>query len=181
MGKHAAELPDAAEPLKQMNAIRDNRRLLAANDPATPVRAALATLLRKAIQESQATHESAFKAGMKSLAENATWPKVAEKDCKRILGEVGLVAPAKTDTSNDEAMLSALDSRSLAARQAEADAVTGRVQRALQLAARLLEPKVQIVTVEHATLRTERDAHEWAERQEKKIVEALKQGPVLVN
>jgi hypothetical protein len=181
MGKHAAELPDAAEPLKQMNAIRDNRMLLAANDPATPVRAALATLLRKAIQESQATHESAFKAGMKSLAENATWPKVAEKDCKRILGEVGLVAPAKTDTSNDEAMLSALDSRSLAARQAEADAVTGRVQRALQLAARLLEPKVQIVTVEHATLRTERDAHEWAERQEKKIVEALKQGPVLVN
>jgi hypothetical protein len=59
--------------------------------------------------------------------------------------------------------------------------VTGRVQRALELAAKLLEPKVQLVTVERATLRTENDAHEWAERQEKKIVEALKQGPVLVN
>jgi hypothetical protein len=107
--------------------------------------------------------------------------KVAEKDRNRILGEVGLTPPTRTDTSSDEAILSALDRRPLGARQAEADAVSGRVQKALQLAAKLLEPKVQIVTLEHATLRTEGDVREWVDRQEKKILEALKQGPVLVN
>jgi hypothetical protein len=181
MAKHATELPGAAEPVKQMNAIRDNRMLLAPNDPATPVRAALAAILRKAIQEAQAAHESAFNAGMKSLTENATWLKATEKDRTRILGEVSLMPPTKIDTSSDEGMQSALDGRPLSARRTEADAVPGRVQKALHLAAKLLEPKVQMVTVERVTLRTEGEVHEWADRQKKKILEALKQGPVMVN
>jgi hypothetical protein len=93
---------------------------------------------------------------------------------------VGLVAPAKPDLSTDAALVVALDARNLAARRADADAVAGRVGTALKQAAQLLEPKVQFVALEKATLHTEAEVRQWASRQEAALLAALKSGPVQV-
>jgi hypothetical protein len=81
---------------------------------------------------------------------------------------------------SEEKLLMELDNRSLAARRAEADAVSGRVANALKRAAQLLEPKVQFVAVDKATLRKEADIIQWLEVQEKKLSAALKNGPVQI-
>jgi hypothetical protein len=44
----------------------------------------------------------------------------------------------------------------------------------------LLEPKVQFVALEKATLRTEAEVSQWAARQEAALLAALKGGPVQV-
>jgi hypothetical protein len=89
--------------------------------------------------------------------------------------------PTVADVSSDVSLLAALDARSLSARQTEADAVTGRVQHALEQAARLLEPKVRPISIERATLTTEEDVQCWIDRQQTTLLAAIKDGPVLVN
>jgi hypothetical protein len=181
MARHAAGIAAAAEPIAQIDAVRRERMLLAPVDPVSPIRAALADLLRKAINEAQAEHETAYKSAMEALAKNSTWQQVPANKQNEIMADAGLVPPKKSDISSDELLLASLDNRSLAARQAEALAVTGRVQRALEVAAKFLEPKVRVIDIERATLRSKDDVEKWLERTGKTLSDAVKRGPVLVN
>ncbi len=184
MANHAQGLKDsvpvAADALTQVEAIRNNRLLVDASDPVSPARATLAGTLRQALNDAQQAHESAYNGGIATLDGNDTWQRLEGADRTRILNEVGLGAPSKANVSSDQALLAALDARTLAARRAEVDAVAGRVSNALKLAAQLLEPKVQFVTVEKVTLRTEDEIRQWAERQQQSLLDALKKGPVQV-
>ena len=85
------------------------------------------------------------------------------------------------DVGNDEKLLAALDRENLSARVSDADAVSGRVQTALEMAARLLEPKVRTVKLERATLRSEAEVRAWLDRHEKLLLAEVRQGPILVN
>jgi hypothetical protein len=83
--------------------------------------------------------------------------------------------------SSDEALGRHLDGRPLKVALAERDAIPGRVQQAIERAAKLLEPKVQTVSLERSTLRSELEVDAWLGRQKSRLLEGLKQGPVLVN
>lgn len=181
MARHAQGLAEAADSLAQVEAIRSGRLLLDPSDPATPQRARLAELLRQGLNTAQQNHEAAFADGMSDLAASESWKKIAESQQSAILDQVGLAAPAKPDLSSDEALLTALDFRNLAARKAEKDAVAGRISDALRLAAQLLEPKVQFVAIEKITLHSPGEVRQWAERQEKTLLAALANGPVQVS
>jgi hypothetical protein len=133
------------------------------------------------VNEGQAAHEKAYNSGMQTLTTNETWSRIPQAERTKILAEVSLVVPSKPDVSTDEALVSSLDSRPLGARGAETDAVPGRVQRALEQAAKYLEPKVRRVSVERATLRNEEEVRGWLKRQEKTLTDAVKQGPIFVD
>jgi len=180
LAKHAAVLSEAAPHLAQVDAIRQQRLLLQTTDPVAPVRAALSGTLRKAVQEAHDAHLAAHQAGMASLKANQTWGKLQANQQTEILASVGLAEPQPPDLATDETILAGLDALPLPARRTEADAVTGRVMKAIERAAKLLEPKVQMVAVERATLRTPDDVHTWLARQEQTLLEAVKIGPVLI-
>jgi hypothetical protein len=181
MSRHAAAIPAAVEPVRQVEAVRNERMLLAKVDPVPPLKAALAKLLRDEVNNAHVEHEAAYGVAMATLAANETWGKVPKEDRQRILAEVQLTPPVKPDTSTDERLLAALDSHSLSARRADADAVPGRRQRALEIAARLLEPKVRRVPLERVTVRTEEEVGQWLGRQQKVLIAAIKEGPVLID
>ena len=180
LAAHAGAVTEAQPWIEQRDAILSNRRLLAEPDPVAPVLKALADLLRQAVNAAHSAHESAYRKAMETLAADPVWRKIAAADQDRILKEVGLEAPSKPDLSSDESLLTALDAKNLAARRAEAEAVPVRVERAQQRAAQLLEPKVQFVTVDCALLKTEAEVDVWLAGLRKKLVEALKNGPVQV-
>jgi len=54
------------------------------------------------------------------------------------------------------------------------------VQQAIERAAKLLEPKVRSVAIERATLHNEEDVNQWLTRQKTALLQALKDGPVLI-
>ena len=58
--------------------------------------------------------------------------------------------------------------------------IPGRVQQAIERAAKLLEPKVRSVAIERATLRNEEDVNQRLTRQKTALLQALKEGPVLI-
>jgi len=150
-------------------------------DPASAIRVALAGLLRDAVQKGRTDYETAFGAAMASLASNSVWMKVLPADQDTIKAAVGLNAPSKPDIASDDALVGHLDQKPLSNIQAEIDAIAGRVALAIERAARLLEPKVQTVTLERSTLRDAAEVEAWVKRQTATLIEAVRHGPVLVN
>lgn len=181
LAKHAQSIAAASEALKQVEAVRTQRLLLEATDPVSPLRSTLADALRKAVLDAHAALEAAYAKGIASLESSSLWPRLTDADRSSILASVDLLPVAPLELSTDAALLSALDARSISARNAETDAVPGRVQKALEKAARLLEPKVRSISIERSTLATAADVDAWVERQKKTLVEAIKDGPVLVS
>ncbi len=181
LARHAQGVTAAGDVLAQVEAIRDGRMLLDPSDSATSVRSELVGMLRKALNEAQADRQRAYSVGTATLAASSAWQRVPETERSRILSEVGLAAPQKLDVSTDESLIAALDRESIAARQAEAAAVGGRVQQALELAAKFLEPKVRRISIESATLRNDQDVRDWIARQENILIDAVKDGPVFVS
>ncbi|MGC8795109.1 MAG: BREX system P-loop protein BrxC, partial [Bryobacteraceae bacterium] len=133
-----------------------------------------------ALNAAHNAHDTAFQDAMAKLAADGVWNKITPADQARILREVGLEAPVKPDLGSDAALVAALDSKGLAARRTEAEAIPARVDKALQQAAQILEPKVQFVAVDRALLKSEADVDSWLAGQRRKLVAALQNGPVQV-
>ena len=181
LAKHAAEIPEAKPQLDQIDAIRSQRLLLEAADPANTVRQTLAALLRDAVQKGHAAHDAAFTAANATLATNGIWAKLKPSDQDSIKSAVGITAPPRPDVATDEALGNTLDRKPLTGIQAEVDAFAGRINQAIERAARLLEPKVQTVTLERSTLRDPAEVEAWIDRQKTMLLSKVANGPVLVN
>jgi hypothetical protein len=181
LARHGRDVPEAAALVAQVDAVRDNRMLLASTDPVAALRAGLNDLLRQRLTESACQVQRAHDGALSSLSANPTWLALDAARQAAILKQASLLPPGRPDVSNEEAILSALDTRPLTARAAEADAVTARAQRALELAAKTLEPTVRAVSLERATLRSNEDVRDWLGRQERRLLTEIENGPILVN
>lgn len=180
MAAHASELPSAADPVAQLESVRAGRLLLEATDPVSPLRVALATVLRAALNEAHERHQSVHATGMDELRAHEAWSRLSSGQQSEILTAVGLAWPPALDVSSDEALLAALDRSRLSARLAEADAVAGRVERAIETAAKLVDPQSTVISLERATLRTEADVEAWLGRQRRTLLEGIQRGPVII-
>ena len=80
----------------------------------------------------------------------------------------------------DAELLAELDRESLAARAAATAAVPERVGRAMAEAARKKEPEAVRVSLRTATLRSEAEVKAWLAEQEKRLLQAVARGPVIV-
>ncbi len=181
LSNHAQGIAGAEPHLEQINAIRDQRLLLSASDSVAPIRIAIAGLLREAVNTNTTLYAAALEDGLSSLNGNNLWQQLTASGQQTIKDAVGLVPIAKPDIATDESLATYLKGKSFNAARTEIDAIPGRVQRAIERAAKILEPKVQAVMVERATLRNENDIDSWLERQKVRLMEALKQGPILIN
>ncbi len=114
------------------------------------------------------------------LAGNDAWTRTGKADQDDILAGVGLAPPAKPDVSTDHALATHLDTKPLSSFQAEIDAIAGRVARAIERAAKLLEPKIQPIHLERTTLRSAEDVEAWLTRARAALTAAVADGPVLV-
>lgn len=167
--------------LEQLDAIREHRLLLEKTDPVSPVLKTLADLLRQAVNTLHKQHTESHAQALNRLKQNDSWCQLKESDQQSILAEVGLRAPQSPNVSTDDALAKHLDTHPLEAIHAEIDAISGRVSQAIQRAAKLLEPKVQTVHLERATLRNPEDVELWLEKQKEKLLKALANGPVLID
>lgn len=181
LARHASGLQEADDARAHLEAIRLNRLLLATVDPVAPVRSVLTALLRQRVTTADATIHTAFDAAIKAVEGSSPWQRLEASVQSQILNETRLLVPRPTDVSNDEALIRELDVSSLSARATEAEAMPSRAQRAIELAAKALEPTVRAFPVERATLRSPEDVSTWLERTEARLREAIQSGPILIN
>ena len=181
LARHASGLAEANDSRAQLEAIRVNRLLLDDVDPVTPLRAMLTSLLRRMVTSSDATIRAAFDVAMVAVESSPPWQLLEASARTRILTDTRLLPPHSTDVSNDDALIRELDASSLSARATEAEAMPARAQRAIELAAKALEPTVRAFPVERSTLRSTEDVQKWVARTEAALLDAIKSGPVLIN
>ena len=181
MARSANNMPEAQPLLTQFHAIKQNRLLLDGSDPVPPIRVPLAALLRDACNRMHDRFSQEYQSAIKTLEENELWRKLNDEDRSSIVRAVGLAALSKPDLATDDSLNLHLENHPLISQQTEIDAFPGRIQSALERAAKLLEPQAQMFRPERATLRTDADVEAWVGRQRSALSEAIKRGPVVIN
>lgn len=176
---HMHGQPEAEALRAERDAIHDGRLLLDDPDKAAPLVHRAADALRAALNKNFAAYRSEYDQCMKEIESAQEWAKLAPDDRAFILRETQLSAPESPP------MLGTLHEllESLAAcapqRWAEKrDALQGQKGRALAMAAKKLEPKVQPVAMPHRILRTEADLDDWIAEVRKAVLAKLNEGPV---
>ena len=167
----------------QLDAVKEQRALLADTDHVSPCLAKLAGALRGELADRHKQLEQAVAGAIDALAGDATWSKLDGAVQFAILGRMGLERPAPLAVETNDSLKRMLDARSLAAWRSEIDAVPERIARALEEAVRRLEeegPPVTYVAVRRGTLTNAQDVRNWVAEHERKLVEAVQKGPVIV-
>ena len=135
----AAGLPAAAAAAPEIDAIVQQRTLLAVTDHVGPLVVTLGAALREALAARHAEFAGAIGAACETLAGDATWSKLDETARQQILGRVGLLPPPLLSVATDDDLLRTLDARPLAAWRSESDTVDARTRLALQATAKLID------------------------------------------
>ena len=196
--RHADGLAVVAGAGADLDAIGTQRSLLADTDQIRPLVAALAAALREALVEQHGDLTKEIETACVTLESDVTWSRLDAPDQNEIRQRLGLDAPPPLWVATDEDLLRTLDVRSLAAWRSEIDAVEARAGRALREAAKLVDAKISgggeqptdgtspdlsrttTVHVRRGTLPDETAVREWLREQETKLVEAVRNGPVIV-
>ena len=182
--RHAeGELEIAEEVDKQLDAVKQQRTLLADTNHVSPVLAKLVGALRGELADLHRELEAAIAGATGALACDATWSKLDGAVQGAILGRVGLKRPARLSVETNETLKGTLDARRLAAWRSEIDAVPERVGRALQEAASRSEekgPPAATVKIRPVTLSDEAAVQQWVAEHERKLIKAVRKGPVIV-
>ena len=183
--RHAeGELGIAAEAGAQLDAVKEQRALLAETDHVSPGLTKLAGALRGELADRHRELERAVAGAIDALADDATWGQLDGAVQVAILGRMGLERPAPLSVETNDVLKRTLDGRSLAAWRSEIDAVPERVARALEEALKRLEkeegPPVTVVKIQPVTLSDDAAVQRWVTEHERKLTEAVRKGPVIV-
>jgi hypothetical protein len=177
---HAKDLPEVADSVAQLAAIESNRSLLADPDPVAPIGKQIAAALRARLQSAHEAHDREVNAAREALGAEASWARLSEEQQGQILATHRLAPPAKPAVGSDEELVAALDAASLEARGNLATVAKAAVTKALGDAVKLLAPKARALPIKPATLTTDVEVEAWIAARRTELLEAIKQGPVIL-
>jgi len=180
MAEYAQSLPVHREIAPEIEAIRSQRALLAPEDPTIPLLARLASALRAAVTDQAQRLAARQEEGLSLLGGDDSWKKLNPAEQEEILGRLGLKKTPAPPLRTDEDLLQALSLCPLSAWANAVTAVPEKVRSALEEAARKLKPKARRVSLSTATLETEEQVRNWLAAQEKALLAAIQEGPVIV-
>ena len=178
---HARSLPCAAELLRQVRAIEEQRLLLDEPDPLASLKAALTQALRSELNTLKDSYEARYREGLAELKEDANWQKLTPEQRNELLSEQNLDGKSQPDIAlqSTEDILATLERTSCTALKDRTDALPARFVKVAQEAAKLLEPETQYVYIPRRTLRNDEDMDAWLGEVEEKLRKALANGPVV--
>jgi len=177
---HAKALPESSDAVAQLDAVESNRALLADPDPVAPIGKQIAAVLRARLQEVHESHDREVATALTALAAEPAWSRLSADQQAQILAAHHLATPAKPSVGSDDELVAALDAVSLQARGHLATVAKASVAKALGEAVKLLAPKARALPIKPATLATEAEVEAWIAARRGELIEAIKQGPVIL-
>lgn len=180
LAEHARTLPVAAEIAPQIEAVRINRALLNDPDPVPLLVSRLTQALREALQQLREAYTELYRTELERLEAMEAWRRLTPGQEADILRRQGIAGIPEVRVGTDEELLASLEEISLEDWVTRRDALPERFAKALEEAAKLLEPKAKRVNLPSATIRTEEELRAWLKQVEMKVREHLSKGPVIV-
>jgi hypothetical protein len=178
--RHAEGLPVAAQLAPEVEAICQQRSLLADADPLSQLLSKVVAALRAAVTDQHKAYQVAHAEGQAVLASDASWGKLPAPDRAALQQQHGLVVPVAPAFKSEADLLAELDRQSLAGRASAVAAVPERVRQVMAEAARKLAPKAKRLSLRTATLVTTEQVQAWIAEHQKLLLDAVQQGPVIV-
>jgi hypothetical protein len=176
----ARALPVGAELAPQIEAVRVNRALLNEPDPVAPLISRITQALREALQETRETYATLHQREKARLESSEIWKRLTPEQQAEILNQQGIAGVPEIRVGTEQELLTSLAEISLEAWATRRDALPQRFTRALEEAAKLLEPKAVRVSLPSATIRNEEQLRTWLDQVEARLREQLGKGPVIV-
>ena len=161
-------------------AIISNRSLLDDPDPVAVQVSSITDKLRQAISKHIERYQQVYKEQKELLKANANWQKLESNIQDELLTKHSLSEPKFNTVNTVEEVIESLESCSVDQWNDRTQALSSKFDYTRLEAAKLLEPKVQEVSLPHRTLKTEDDIREWLEEVEKQMLEDVKNGPLVV-
>jgi len=177
---HAQGLQEIDELESQANAVLSERRLLEVSNPLPQIQRAVASTLRAAIAAARSEYEQTYQEHMDSLIASDNFKQLTPDQQRQILTIEGIHEMPCVSVDSEGDLLRLLEETPLPVWRSKIDALPQQFSRAATASARQIEPQVQTLRVDRATLRTEADANAWWEGTRKAILEKLEKGPVVL-
>ncbi|MDN5940853.1 MAG: BREX system P-loop protein BrxC [Nitrospira sp.] len=176
----AAGIPDSKSWAESIEAITKNRSLLSEPDPVPQLIHKVTQVLREAVTKLQSDVTAAFELGEGRLTQSDVWKRLNAEQRNDLTARFQPTPPATMPIGTEQEVLIALRSCSLSERRNLLDAIPQRFTRALEEAARLLEPKAVRVTLPSGTIKNEAELDTWLDDVREQVSEKLKDGPVIL-
>ena len=180
---HANGLEAAGVLGAQVTQIEQQRQLLDEPDPVTPLLASFTQLLREELNRLNAEYQARHKSGMARLIDDPNWKQLEPEQRNSLLATQKLTindAPlVQVATTHD--VLATADRLSVSSFADRVAAINSRFDAVLVAAAELMEPEAQFVHLPSRTIKASEDIDAWLKDVKEIIVEALKNGPVILH
>jgi hypothetical protein len=171
-----------ADPiLSQINAIKEERRLLQSPNPIPDLTREIVDNLRTNLTQLEETYTSAYELGDERLQSYENWKKLNNKQREEIINKTGLTKISKGSVGSEDELLSSLNRLSLEGWSTKIAALPQQFSEARAQADKLLEPKTQHIKLTSGTLRTEEEIENWAKDKKKELISKLKDGPIVIS
>jgi hypothetical protein len=178
--RHGEGVDSLADARRQAEAIRNDRRLLDEPDLVAPLCREVADVLRREVRAARSLWRQRFDEGSQHLAASEPWQRVDEADRAQILSELQLVMPPDPPLASDDDLVRELTTRPLPSWPERIDALPARFAKALSGAARVLEPSVRTVRISSPTLANQAEVRAWVTSTEKRLLDEVALGPIVV-
>lgn len=172
---------DVAKKIEpQVEAIKQNRSLLADPDPVPSLCEKLTDALRNELTQAHKKCQKVYDEQMNQLSNSEIWKRLSKQQQAEVLASNRIMAIEDINVGTEKNLLDALNKKDIEQWNTLYDALLGRFQAALIEAAKLLEPKAKRITLPHATIKNEQEADQWLQQARKEILDNLKDGPVIL-
>ena len=161
LAAHARGTEEGGGAQAHLDAIQENRSLLAQPDPVAPVVGQLADSLREEVAKATMLLNTRLGEARTALEQSAGWDNLGDGERARILTDAALDqvhAPAVGDTG---ALIDFLDVTSLTDLRDRTDAISHRLTRALRAVAQATAPKATVVRLKRATIADDADLERY--------------------
>ena len=162
----------------EVDAIIDQRSLLAEPNPVTGLIQQLVTKLREAIQFHVEAYLNRHAECLAQLQADSHWQQLNEQQQNQILAKRKLLTLDEPVLNDAEAVIDSLNEVSLELWSERTDSLASKFDSARLEAAELLQPKLQRISLPRTTFESEADLDVWLEQVRAQVLDKLNEGPV---
>lgn len=176
--KLSSDLAFYAKAQEELSNIQRNRSLLDDPNPASKIIEELFSKLREVLKHRIESYQQQYQSCLSKLQSNSDWQRLTEEQRDTIIRERSLNALDVPNINNIDDLIDALNDVSLQQWSDRKDSLEAKFEYARMDAVRLLQPKIQKISLPRATFNSANDVDIWLERVKQEILDKLNDGPV---
>lgn len=178
--EYSAGIDEVEHITKQVEIIKNQRRLLNDPDLVVPLLRELETKLRRIVSGHCSTYDTKYWELVKALDSDDAWMQLSVSQQEEILDECNIVGPRSLSIGTRKELINHLTAVQITSWEHRIDALQSRFDRARELAAKELEPKTQAVSIPRRMVKTIEELETWIAEVEEELKKALSKGPIII-